>query len=96
LPNDNVTKVKSYAQSKGTAARDEMILHLNRAFHGGQRTRELGVRAITRRLDKSPLVSGEAGFDQFSLEPLELGIGGFLVAFHQRGIANHVGGQDRG
>jgi hypothetical protein len=54
------------------------------------------MRSIARCLDKSPVVAGEAGLDQFSLEPLELGIGGFLVAFHERGIANHVSGQDRG
>ena len=72
-----------------------MILHLNRAFHGGQRTRELGVRAITRCLDKSPFVSGEAGLDQFSLEPLELGVGGLLSALHQRRVTDHIGSQDR-
>jgi hypothetical protein len=33
--------------------------------------------------------------DQFSLEPLELGVGGFLSALHERGVTNHVGGQDR-
>jgi hypothetical protein len=52
------------------------------------------VRAIARCLDKSPFVAGEAGLDQFSLEPLELGIGGFLSALHQRGVTDHVGGQD--
>jgi hypothetical protein len=39
-------------------------------------------------------VTGEAGLDQFPLETLELGVGGFLVAFHERGITDHVGGQD--
>jgi hypothetical protein len=53
------------------------------------------VRAVTRGLDKSPFVAGEAGLDQFSLETLELGIGGFFVAFHERGITDHVSGQDR-
>jgi len=28
-------------------------------------------------------------------EPLELGIGSFLSALHQRGVADHVSGQDR-
>jgi hypothetical protein len=37
-------------------------------------------------------VTGEAGLDQFPLETLELGVGGFLVAFHERGITDHVGG----
>jgi hypothetical protein len=73
-----------------------MILHLNRASHGGQGTGELGERAVTRGLDKPPLVAADARLDQFSLEPLELGVGTFLVAFHERGIADHVGGQDRG
>src|ERR1700730_17663782 len=36
LPNDNVTKVDPDAQPEGTAARGEMILHLNRAPHGGK------------------------------------------------------------
>src|SRR5262249_20202671 len=71
-----------------------MILHLNRASHGGQGTGELGERAITRRLYKPPFVAAEAGSDQFSLEPLELGVGGLFSALHQRGVANHVGGQD--
>src|SRR6516162_820850 len=31
LPNDNVTKVEPHAQLQRTAARGEMILHLNRA-----------------------------------------------------------------
>jgi hypothetical protein len=57
-----------------------MILYLNRASHGGQRTRELGERAVTCGLDKSPFVTGEARRNQFSLKPLELGVGGFLSA----------------
>jgi hypothetical protein len=65
-----------------------MILYLNRASHGGQGTRELDERAITRSLDKSPFVAGEAGLDQFSLEPLELGVGGFLSAMHQRRVTD--------
>src|SRR6266496_2314852 len=72
-----------------------MILHLDRASRGGQGARELGQRAITRCLDESSFVAGEARLDQFSLEPFELGVGGFLSAFHERGITNHVGGQDR-
>ena len=72
-----------------------MILYLNRASHGGQGTRELDESAITRCLDKSPFVAGEARLDQFPLEPLKLGIGGFLSALHERGIPDHVGGQDR-
>jgi hypothetical protein len=71
-----------------------MILYLNRASHGGQGTRELGESAITRSLDKSPFVAGEAGIDQFSLEPLELGVCRFLSALHERGIPDYVGGQD--
>ena len=59
-----------------------MILYLDRASHGGQGTCELGERAITRCLDKSPFVAGEARLDQFSLEPLELGVGGFFGALH--------------
>jgi hypothetical protein len=55
----------------------------------------LDERAVTRCLGKSPVVAGEARLDQFSLEPLELGIGRFFVAFHERGIADHVSGQDR-
>jgi hypothetical protein len=57
-----------------------MILHLNCASHGGQETRELGERAVTRRLDKSPFVAGEARRNQFSLKPLELAVGGFFGA----------------
>jgi hypothetical protein len=57
-----------------------MILYLDRASHGCQRTREFDERAVTRSLDKSPFVAGEAGRNQLSLEPLELGIGGFLSA----------------
>jgi hypothetical protein len=38
-------------------------------------------------------VAGEARLDQFSLEPLELDVGGFLVAFHERGITDHVSGK---
>jgi hypothetical protein len=57
-----------------------MILYLNREFHGGQRTRELDGCTVTCRLDKSPLVAGEAGRNQFLLEPLELGVGGLLSA----------------
>jgi hypothetical protein len=72
-----------------------MILYLNRASHGGQGTRELDKRAIIRCLDKSPFVAGEAGLDQFPLEPLELGVCGFLSALHQRRVTDHVGGQDR-
>ena len=33
--------------------------------------------------------------EYFALQTLELGIGGFLSALHQRGVADHVGGQDR-
>jgi hypothetical protein len=55
-----------------------MILYLNRAFHGSQRTREFGERAVTRSLDKSPFVAGEARRNQFSLKPLELSVGRFL------------------
>src|SRR5215831_19183494 len=72
-----------------------MILYLNRTSHGGQGTRELDERAITRGLDQSPVVAGQAGLYQFSLEPLELGVCGFLSALHQRGVTDHVSGQDR-
>ena len=51
LPNDDVTKVEPDPQPEGAAARGKMILYLNRASHGGQGTRELGERAITRCLD---------------------------------------------
>jgi hypothetical protein len=50
-----------------------MILYLERASHGGQGTRELGERAVTRSLDEPALVAGEAGRNQF-----ELGVRGFL------------------
>jgi hypothetical protein len=40
-------------------------------------------------------VAGEAWLDQFSLEPLELGVGGFFGPLHERGIADHVSGEDR-
>src|ERR1700730_6841339 len=56
LPNDNVTKVEPNAQPQGTTSGREMILYLNRASHGGQRTREFGERAVTRSLDKSSFV----------------------------------------
>jgi hypothetical protein len=72
-----------------------MILYLNRTSHGGQGTRELRERSITRGLDQAPFVAGETRPDQLSLEPFELGVGGFLIAFHERGIADHVSGQDR-
>jgi hypothetical protein len=72
-----------------------MILYLNRASHGGQGTRELDERAITRSLDESPFVAEEAGFEQFSLEPLELDVCRFPSALHQRRVTDHVGGQDR-
>jgi hypothetical protein len=71
-----------------------MILYLNRASHGGQGTGELDERAITRGLDQSSVVAGEARLDYLTLQPLELGIGSFLVALHQRRVTNHVGGQD--
>jgi hypothetical protein len=29
------------------------------------------------------------------LEPLELGVGGFLSALQQRGVTNHISSQDR-
>src|SRR5262245_27484628 len=72
-----------------------MILYLNRTSHGGQGTRELDERAVTRGLDQSPVVAGEARLDYFALQPLELGIGGFLSALHQRGVTDHVSSQDR-
>src|SRR5215467_1881050 len=72
-----------------------MILYLNRASHGGQGTYELGECAITSGLDQSPVVAGEARLDYFALEPLELGVCGFLSALHQRSVTDHVGGQDR-
>jgi len=72
-----------------------MILHLNRASYGGYGAGELDQRPITRCLDQTPFVPREARLDQFSLEPLELGIGSFLGALHQRGVTDHVGGQDR-
>jgi hypothetical protein len=72
-----------------------MILYLNRTSHGGQGTGELGERAVTCSLDKPPFVTAEARLDQFSLEPLELGVGGFFRSLHERGITNHVGSQDR-
>jgi hypothetical protein len=71
-----------------------MILHLNRASHSDKGARELNERAITRCLDKPPFVAGETRLDQFSLEPLELGVRGFLGALHERGITDYVGGQD--
>ena len=71
-----------------------MILYLNRASRRGYGTRELSERAITLCLDKSSFVAGEARFDQFSLESLELGVGSFLSALHQRGVTDHIGGQD--
>jgi len=43
---------------------------------------------------KPPLLAGEAWLDQFSLEPLELGVGRFLGVLHQRRVTDHVGGQD--
>jgi len=95
-PNDNVTKVEPDAQPEGTATRGKTVLRLNRASHGVQGTRELDKRAITRCLNKSPFVAGEARLDQFSLEPLELGVGGFLCALHQRTVTDYVGGQDCG
>jgi hypothetical protein len=71
-----------------------MILYLNRTSHGGQGTRKLGVGAITRGLDKSPFVAGEARLDQLSPEPLELGVGGFFGPLHKSGIADHIGRED--
>jgi hypothetical protein len=71
-----------------------MILHLDGAFRGGERAGEFSERAIARRLDQSPLMADEAGFDQFPLEPLDFGIGGFLGALHQRRVTDYVGGQD--
>jgi hypothetical protein len=41
-------------------------------------------------------VAGEAGLDYFALQPLELGVAGFLSALHQRRVTDHVGGQNRG
>src|SRR6185312_15048145 len=38
---------------------------------------------------------GQTRLDQFPLEPFEFGVGRFLGAFHERGVADHVGGQDR-
>jgi hypothetical protein len=35
--------------------------------------------------------SGEARLNQLPFEPLELGVRAFLVAFHERGITDHVG-----
>jgi hypothetical protein len=52
------------------------------------------MRSIARGLDKPTFVAGETRLDQFSVEPIELGVGGFLVAFHERGIAHHVSRQD--
>jgi hypothetical protein len=92
LPDDNVTKVKPDAQRQGVDARGEMILDFDRTSHGGQGTRELSERAITRYLDEPPFVASEAMLNHFSLEPLELGIGSFLSALHQRGVADHVSG----
>src|SRR6516225_5179166 len=89
LPNDNVTKVEPDAQPEGTAARGEMILYLDRTSHGSQGTCELGESAITRGLDKSPFVAGQAGLDRLSHEPFELGVGGFFGPFHKSGIADH-------
>ena len=93
--NDYVTKIDPDAQLEAMAARSETILYLNRASHGGQWTGELGECAIARCLDKSSFVAGEAWLDQFSLEPLEPGVGGFLGALHQRRVTDHVGSQDR-
>jgi hypothetical protein len=73
---------------------DKLRNSLNRASHGVQGTRELGQRAITRCLDEPPFMPGEARLDQFSLEPLELGVGGFFSTLHQRGVTDHVDGQD--
>jgi hypothetical protein len=55
----------------------------------------MGLRAVTRGLDQSPVVAGEARLDYLALEPLELGVGGFLGALHQRRVTDHVSGQDR-
>src|SRR6185312_3258812 len=95
LPNDHVTEVEPDAQLEWTATLGEMILHLGLASHSGQGTCELGERAITRCLDQSAVVSGEARRDQVPLEPLELSVGGFLRALHHRRVADHIGGQDR-
>ena len=48
-----------------------MILYLDRAFYGGQGTRKLRERAVTRSLDEAALVAGKAGRNQFALEPLD-------------------------
>jgi hypothetical protein len=72
-----------------------MILYLDRASRCGKGACELGERAVTGRFDKSAFVPGEAGLDQFLLEPLEFGVGGFLGALHQCRVTDHIGGQDR-
>lgn len=94
LPNDDVAEVEPDAQPERTAARGEMILHLDRASRGGKGACELGECTITGRFDKSAFVPGDTGFDQLLLEPLELGVGGFLGALHQRRVTDHIGGQD--
>jgi hypothetical protein len=71
-----------------------MILYLDRASHGGQGARELGERTVTRSLDKAALVAGQTGRNQFSLEPLELGVGGFLGTLQQRRVTHNVRRQD--
>src|SRR5262249_12712031 len=41
-----------------------------------------------------PFVPREGRFDQFSLEALEFGVGGFLGALHQRRVTDYIGSQN--
>ena len=91
------TDVQSTPDAQRNALRHRIGERLLKRERGIDRTSgivEHRVYAIARGLDQAASVAREARLEQVALDPLELGIGGFLRALHQRRVTDHVSGQD--
>ena len=69
---------------------------LDGAPHGLDDIRKLGQKAVTHQPYDAPVVPGDLGFDQFFAPARERVERPGHVHAHEAGIADDVGGQDRG
>jgi hypothetical protein len=65
------------------------------APNGLYRARKLHQEAVTSRLEESPMMLREFGFDSLVTEPFDTGECPFLVLAHECREAHHVGREDR-
>ena len=95
LVHNHVTQIDTNAQLQRVTTGGELILNICSTSEGGNGASKFGQNAIARGFNQAPLVTAQVRLDNLPPKPPDLDVGGFLGAFHQGGIADNVGCQDR-